>query len=175
MSVVDDWYVILCFLPPLYSSGPRANPTWQTGQSCTSRTGRRPTCSGPLRRPGCVLRGVHPRRRDRQVAHTYQETNGGRRITFRPGCVLIRAIQRTRPFFPPQLEQWKTQKILSFLRNPACCSYSTACREIFLGWFDEISINFSVQLLLPHRALFLDLRLHTHRDRERGARRVRGR
>jgi hypothetical protein len=56
--------------------------------------------AGPLERPGCVLRGVHPRRRDRQVAHTYQETNGGRRTTFPPECVLIRAIQRTRPCFP---------------------------------------------------------------------------
>lgn len=62
---------------------------------------------GPLRRPGWILRGAHPRRRNRQVAHTYQETNGGRRTTFRAGCVLIRAIQRTRPFptlfFLPQI------------------------------------------------------------------------
>ena len=37
------------------------------------------------------------------MAHTYQQTNGGRRTTFTPGCVLIRAIQRTRPFPTPPL------------------------------------------------------------------------
>lgn len=52
---------------------------------------------GPRRRPGWILGGAHPRRRNRQVAHTYQETNGGRRTTFRAECVLIRAIRRTPP------------------------------------------------------------------------------
>lgn len=60
---------------------------------------------GPRRRPGWILGGAHPRRRNRQVAHTYQETNGGRRTTFRAGCVLIRAIRRTPPIphLPPLL------------------------------------------------------------------------
>lgn len=106
---------------------------------------------GPRRRPGWILGGAHPRRRNRQVAHTYQETNGGRRTTFRAECVLIRAIRRTPPI--PHLPSLLARSLVALLQQQLLQMQISLLPTQRLAKFPSLLLAFSSLLFFSHPAL----------------------